>query len=56
MTNFLIIFPSPSADKLQAKAGRTMAGGADAGHSKFLLKPGAGANKVGQNNCSPGSA
>jgi hypothetical protein len=31
---------SPSADKLRAKAGRTMLACAAAGHSKFLLKPG----------------
>jgi len=35
---FYHFFFFPSADRLRVKAGRTMVGGADAGHSKFLLK------------------
>jgi hypothetical protein len=52
--DFLLIFFS--AERLRAKSGKTMVGGAVAGPRNFLLKRGVSANAVGQKDCSPGFA
>jgi hypothetical protein len=48
------VIPKVSAEQLRAKTGKTMRGGAAAGHRKFLHARGKGAS--GQNNSSPGFA
>ena len=41
-------FSTPSAEKLQAKSGKTMVGCAAAGHSKYLQKGGNERGEAGQ--------